>query len=139
MRPHTIHRSALPVLFVREESLRDPLADLTVGEVCIRKKGRPRHHVWNFMYLLLYYWVLGLAGTRVCIILACVSYFFLKVIGGKEVEREEKFRECFNDRAICMNEEGLVVKALRGHYQVCLHTPSGRNLLAPSCSIDEHA
>ncbi|CAM9475934.1 unnamed protein product [Pylaiella littoralis] len=35
-----------------------------------------------------------------------------------EIERKKILGECFNDRAICMNEEGLVVKALHGHYQI---------------------
>ncbi len=37
---------------------------------------------------------------------------------GKAAEREKLLYDCFEERAIQLNEEGLVVKDLHGHYVV---------------------
>lgn len=45
---------------------------------------------------------------------------------GDEKERKRLLGECFNERAIHLNEEGLVVKDLYGHYMVCVCCCWGR-------------
>ncbi|CAM9320873.1 unnamed protein product [Ectocarpus sp. 12 AP-2014] len=41
-----------------------------------------------------------------------------EVPAGDEVERKKQLDECFEQRAIHLNEEGLVVKDLHGHYMI---------------------
>lgn len=43
---------------------------------------------------------------------------FIQVPAGDEAERKKLLGECFEKRAIHLNEEGLVVKDLHGHYVV---------------------
>lgn len=44
---------------------------------------------------------------------------------GDHEERKKQLFECFNERAIHLNEEGLVVKDLYGHYMVCTFCCAG--------------
>lgn len=59
--------------------------------------------------------------------LVCVLLRYVVQVGeGDEAERKKQLFECFEERAIHMNEEGLVVKDLHGHYRVCALLVVGR-------------
>lgn len=50
--------------------------------------------------------------------LTCSTCDHVQVAAGDEEERTKQLYECFEERAIHLNEEGLVVKDLEGHYVV---------------------